>query len=139
MKIRNIITTSALVVLLGLSSGSAYADDLGDVHSFTPLTSDAAGNVSLYYADAYQAAWKAAHGGEAAETASTDSFFVSVQVGDAGDNDVLLIGSTAVSDANESATTDYPGVSFIVGDAGDNDVLLIVEPHESEIASTDLN
>ena len=36
MKIRNIITTSALVVLLGLTGGSAYADDWGDNDSHTP-------------------------------------------------------------------------------------------------------
>ena len=52
MKIRNIITTSALVVLLGLTGGSAYADDWGDNDSHAPgsavsvLVSDAGSNAS---------------------------------------------------------------------------------------------
>ncbi len=57
MKIRNIITTSALVVLLGLTGGSAYA-------------------------------------------------------GDAGDNDILVLDSTTVGDANEVASTDFNEIPY---------------------------
>ena len=54
MFIRNIITTSALVVLLGLSGGSAYADDLGDRNSHTPGSATPA---FVYDVVAYKAYW----------------------------------------------------------------------------------
>ena len=54
MFIRNIITTSALVVLLGLSGGSAYADDYGDRDSHTP---GSATPVFVYDVVAYKAYW----------------------------------------------------------------------------------
>ena len=62
MKIRNIITTSALVVLLGLTGGSAYADDWGDNDSHTPGSA-----VS-------ELVYTASSDVNAVETASTDSF-----------------------------------------------------------------
>ncbi len=70
MKIRNIVTTSALVVLLGLTGGTAYADDLGDSNSHTP---GSATSVLVYDAEAYQAAVIADSDANESETASTDS------------------------------------------------------------------
>ena len=68
MFIRNIITTSALVVLLGLAGGSAYANDLGDRDSHTP---GSAPHAFAYDADAYKAAFNA--GVEFAATVSSDA------------------------------------------------------------------
>ena len=62
MKIRNIITTSALVVLLGLTGGSLYANGLGDNDSHTPGSA-----VS-------ELVYTASSDVNAVETASTDSF-----------------------------------------------------------------
>ena len=62
MKIRNIITTSALVVQLGLTGGSLYADDLGDNDSHTPGSA-----VS-------ELVYTASSDVNPVETASTDSF-----------------------------------------------------------------
>ena len=61
MTIRNILTTSALVVLLGLTGGAAYADDLGDNDSHT--TPGSAVSELVYTTDS-----------DANEVASTDSF-----------------------------------------------------------------
>ena len=94
MKIRNIITTSALVVLLGLTGGSLYADDLGDNDSHTP---GSAVSELVYTASS-----------DANEVASTGFNGVSVQVGDLGDNDILVLRFNADSGVNEVeiATTD---------------------------------
>ena len=76
MKIRNIITTSALVVLLGLTGGSAFAGDAGDNDILVLDSTAVLGQTGGW---AYQS--------------------------DAGDNDILVLGSTAVSDSNEVAST----------------------------------
>ena len=70
MFIRNIITTSALVVLLGLTGGSAYADDLGDNDSHTP---GSATSVFVYDVDTYKADFNADSDANIIEIASTDS------------------------------------------------------------------
>ena len=92
MKIRNIITTSALVVLLGLTGGSAFAADAGDAGDNDILVLHATAN----------------------EVASTSFAGVSVQVGDAGDNDILVLGSTVYSEINEVevASTDSNEIPY---------------------------
>ena len=79
MFIRNIITTSALVVLLGLTGGSAYAGDAGDNSILSTALGGSEFTVEVYDANAYQAAWKAAHEVQVAKIASTDSKVVEIE------------------------------------------------------------